>query len=143
MQKNVTFRVYATTFVLVPYRSGYVSLDDSFVFSIAIIVRHKSLENVRVQQKFLGVLQYSLMLFLQKLKDISSLESKNPVSQTYCAILNGISYTSCVLEEWNDDLVRWVCLDLPISGQCSIFKLLKTSENHSFSEVFGCIEMEH
>lgn len=83
------------------------------------------------------------MLFLQKLKDISSLESKNPVSQTYCAILNGISYTSCVLEEWNDDLVRWLCLDLTISGQCSIFKPLITSENHSFSEVFGCIEMEH
>lgn len=91
------------------------------------------MENTTVQQKFLGVLRYSLTLFLEKLKDSSPLEVQNPTSQTYCAILNGISYISCVLEEWNDDLVIsfFIC-------QCqAIVRSLYPWKRQGFSEIFG------
>jgi len=79
-------------------------VEEYMTFLSLMLLRHKNLENISIQQEFLKVLLWSIETFIVQIKDIASLEVIRPTSQTYCAISNGVHYIQCVLEEWNDDL---------------------------------------
>ncbi|XP_057317633.1 RAD50-interacting protein 1-like [Hydractinia symbiolongicarpus] len=66
--------------------------------------RHKSVNNLNAQQKFLNVLIMNIYSFIIKIKDLASVEVICPESQHYCSILNGVFYIYYVLLEWTDDL---------------------------------------
>ena len=77
-------------------------VDEFVTFLTLMNTRHKNLNHVIAEKKFLNLLVKSLRNFVHKMEELGCLMVA--LSQKYSSVANGACYMREVLEEWSQDV---------------------------------------